>query len=311
MRSYLLKRLLVLLPVLLGISVLSFSLVHLVPGDPVTALLGTQYTEAQAEALRQEYGLDRSLPEQYLTWLGQVVRGDLGESTYTRQPVTAAMGERLPVTATLVGMSLGIGLLIAIPLGTIGAVYRGKTPDHIAGTVGMLGLSIPNFWLGTLLILGFSLHLRWFPSGSDTSLHGLLLPALALGGAVSAVILRTTRSAMLEVMDEDYMLMARAKGVSSLRRIVVHGLKNAMVPILTVIGIQAGYLLGGSVVIESVFNLPGLGSLTLEAISSRDYALLQGCVLFIATSFALINLIVDLTYAALNPKIRFGNGESV
>lgn len=308
MRTYLLRRLLILLPVLLGISMLSFSLVHLVPGDPVTTLFGTQYTEARAEALREEYGLNRPLPLQYLTWLSRVVRGDLGESTYTRQPVAEAIARRLPVTGRLLALSLLFALLTAIPLGTLAAVHHGKRPDHLAGTLGMLGLSIPNFWLGTLLILAFSLHLPWFPSGGDTSLRGILLPAVALGSAVSAVLLRTTRSAMLDVLDEDYMLMARAKGVPPLRRITVHGLKNAMVPVLTVIGIQTGYLLGGSVVIESVFDLPGLGRLTLLAISSRDYALLQGCILFIAASFALVNLAVDLSYAALNPKIRFGTG---
>jgi peptide/nickel transport system permease protein len=314
MRRYLLQRLLHLIPVLLGVSILSFALVHLVPGDPVTTLLGTRYTEDRAETLRREYGLDQPLPVQYLRWLGKVVQGDLGTSTTTGQPVREAMAERLPVTVQLVGWSLSLGLLLAIPLGTLAAVHRGKKEDHLASVTGLLGLSVPNFWLATLLILFFSLHLGWLPSGgyrplSDglgAHLRHLILPALALGGAVAAVILRMTRSAMLEVLDQDYMLMARAKGVPPFQRIVGHGLKNAFIPVLTVIGIQAGFLLGGSVVIEEVFSLPGLGRLTLQAIQNRDYALVQGCILFIATAFTLINLAVDIAYALLNPKLRAG-----
>ena len=315
MGKYIFHRLLHLIPVLLGVSILSFALVHLVPGDPVTTLLGTRYTEERAEILRSDYGLDKPLPVQYFRWLGKIVQGDLGTSTTTGQPVREAMTERLPVTVQLVGWSLSFGLLLAIPLGTLAAVHRGKKQDHLASVTGLLGLSIPNFWLATLLILVFSLQLGWFPSGGyrplseglGPHLGHIFLPALALGGAVAAVILRMTRSAMLEVLDQDYMLMAKAKGVPPFQRIVGHGLKNAFIPILTVIGIQAGYLLGGSVVIEEVFSLPGLGRLTLQAIQNRDYALVQGCILFIAISFTLINLTVDIAYALLNPKLRTGD----
>jgi len=314
MGRYLRKRLLHLIPVLLGVSMLSFALVHLVPGDPVTTLLGTRYTEERAVELREEYGLDQPIPVQYARWLGKTLQGDLGTSTISGQPVSQAMAERLPVTLQLVAWSLGFALLLAIPLGTVAAVKRGRKEDQLASVTGLLGFSIPNFWLATLLILVFSLVLGWLPSGgyrplSDgllPHLRHLLLPALALGGAVAAVILRMTRSAMLEVLDQDYMLMAKAKGVPPFRRIVRHGLKNAFIPILTVIGIQAGYLLGGSVVIEEVFALPGLGRLTLRAIQNRDYALVQGCILFIAVGFTLLNLAVDVAYAFLNPKLRSG-----
>ncbi|MCC5844846.1 MAG: ABC transporter permease [Verrucomicrobia bacterium] len=307
-----LRRLFSVFPVWLGVSVLSFGLLRLIPGDTATMMLGTRYTEERAERLRERMGLDQPLPVQYVRWLGRVVRGDLGESAYTGRPVRDELLERLPVTLQLAGGALITALLIAIPLGVLGAAQRGKAGDYAAQVVGISGLSIPNFWLGTLLILGFSLGPGGLPSGGYISpsvslaqnLRHMLLPTVALSLAVAAVLLRMCRSAMLEILDQDFMELARAKGVSRTRLLWVHGLKNAWLPVMTVLGIQAGYLLGGSVVIESVFRLPGIGSLALSAIQSRDYVLLQGVILFVATAFLLINLTVDLLYAWIDPRMR-------
>lgn len=313
MLKYALHRLGAAVPVLLGISIIAFFIIRLVPGDTVTAMLGTQYSEAQAEALRAQYGLDRPLIVQYGLWLGNVLTGDLGESAFTGQPVRAALVERLPVTAQLVAFSIGLALCIALPLGVWAAVRRGGAPDFSVTLFGLLGVSIPGFWLGTLLILGFSLHAGWLPSGGYIrwsvdpweNVRHMLLPALALGGAVAAVIMRMTRSAMLDVLDEDYIKLARAKGLPARVWIVRHALRNALIPIVTITGIQAGYLLGGSVVIEQIFSLPGIGLLSLQAINNRDYALLQGTVLFVGVCFVLINLMVDLLYAWLDPRIKY------
>lgn len=313
MLTYLMKRLLVVIPVLFGISIISFFIVRLVPGDTVTAMLGSNYNEAQAEALRARYGLDRSLIEQYFIWISNVLRGDLGQSTFTNQPVSEAILQRLQVTLQLAFFSVVIAIVIALPLGTIAAIKKNTAVDYIASLIGMLGLSVPNFWLGTLMILYISLYLGWLPSGGFVpfladpigNIKIMIMPSIALGTAVAAVILRMTRSSMLEVVNQEYMKMAKAKGVPSKRMIIRHGLKNALIPVVTVTGIQMGYMLGGSVVIEQIFSLPGLGRLALQAINNRDYALLQGTILFIATAFVIINLIVDMIYAYLNPKIRF------
>lgn len=296
-----------------GITLISFFIVRLVPGDTVTALLGSNYNEEQAAILREKYGLDQPLYVQYFIWLSNVLRGDFGYSSFTNQAVLDAILERIPVTLELATLSVLIALLIAIPLGTMAALNRNNFFDYSASFLGMIGISVPNFWLGTLAILFFSLHLGWFPSegfvpiqdGIFANLKSMILPAVALGTTVGAVTMRMTRSSLLEVLGEEYMKMARAKGVSKGRWIWKHGLKNALIPVITVVGIQAGYLLGGSVVIEQIFSLPGIGQLALQAISNRDYALLQGTILFIATAFVLINLIVDLIYGILNPKIRY------
>ena len=283
-----------------GITLISFFIVRLVPGDTVTALLGSNYNEEQAAILREKYGLDQPLYVQYFIWLSNVLRGDFGYSSFTNQAVLDAILERIPVTLELATLSVLIALLIAIPLGTMAALNRNNFFDYSASFLGMIGISVPNFWLGTLAILFFSLHLGWFPSegfvpiqdGIFANLKSMILPAVALGTTVGAVTMRMTRSSLLE-------------GVSKGRWIWKHGLKNALIPVITVVGIQAGYLLGGSVVIEQIFSLPGIGQLALQAISNRDYALLQGTILFIATAFVLINLIVDLIYGILNPKIRY------
>jgi peptide/nickel transport system permease protein len=313
MLKYILKRLLVSLPVLFGISLIAFFLVRLVPGDTVTAMLGTNYNEEQAQVLRAAYGLDQPLFVQYFLWIGNVLQGDFGFSFFTSQPVLAAIVERLPVTLQLTVMSVIFGLLIAIPLGALAAIKRNSIFDYSASFLGMLGLSVPNFWLGTLMILFLSLFLGWFPSGGFVefgldpveNMKRMLLPAIALGTSVGAVVMRMTRSSMLEVISQEYIKMARAKGVPNNLLVWKHAMKNALVPVVTVIGIQTGYLLGGSIVIEQIFSLPGIGQLALQAITNRDYALLQGTILFVAVAFVVINLVVDIIYVLLNPKIRY------
>ncbi|WP_153732380.1 ABC transporter permease [Sporosarcina obsidiansis] len=313
MFAYILRRLLIAIPVLFGISVLAFFMVRLVPGDTVTAMLGTNYNEAQAEILRQKYGLDQSLLVQYGIWIMSVLKGDLGISSLTNEPVIEILINRLPITLELTVISILFALLIAIPLGTIAALKRNTPVDYGASFFGMFGISVPNFWLGTLMILYFSLHLSWLPSsgfvplsdGIWMNLKTMIMPGIALGTSVGAVTMRMTRSSMLEVLGEEYMKMAKAKGVTNSRLIWKHGLRNALVPVVTVLGIQAGYLLGGSIIIEQIFSLPGIGQLALQAITNRDYSLLQGAMLFIASAFVLINLAVDIIYALINPKIRY------
>ncbi len=313
MLRYTFRRLLLALPVLVGISVIAFFMVRLVPGDTVTALLGAHYSEAEAAALRQKYELDRPLVVQYFVWLGHVLSGDLGVSAFTGEPVLGTIVSRLAVTVQLVVISIGFAVLVAVPLGVMAAVGRGGRTDFVATVFGLLGISVPGFWLGVLFILLFSLYLGWLPSGGFVSLvddpvanlRHMAMPGLALGMAVAAVVMRMTRGAMLDVLGEDYVRMARAKGVPRRRLIIRHALRNALIPVVTVTGIQAGYLLGGSIVIEQVFSLPGIGLLALQAITNRDYALLQGTVLFVAVAFVLINLLVDLIYARLDPRIEY------
>ena len=311
--KYIIKRILVALPVIFGISIIAFFLIRLVPGDTITALLGANYNEEQALILRAKYGLDEPVVIQYLIWLKNVFAGDFGISFFTKEPVVKIILERLPVTFELMLISLLYSIFIAIPLGTIAALKRNSAADYGASIFGLLGVSIPNFWLGILLISFFSLKLRWFPSGGYVgffenpieNIKFMIMPSIALGTAVGAVIMRMTRSSMLEVLGQDYIKMADAKGVTSKRLIIHHALKNSFVPVVTVLGIQMGYLLGGSVVIEKIFSLPGIGQLSLQAITNRDYSLLQGCILLIASGFVIINLIVDIIYAFLDPKIRY------
>lgn len=313
MRDYVVRRLLLIIPILFGISLISFFLVRLIPGDTVTIMLGPLYSEEQAAILRARYGLDRSLAYQYWVWISGVVKGDLGYSFFTGQPVLRSIIERLPVTLELAAISIFFAVFVGIPIGTWAAVRRNGLIDYFSGFFGMLGISVPGFWLGTIFILFFSLGLGLFPSGGFVgldqglwaNLRYMIMPGIALGMAVSAVVMRMSRSAMLEVINQDYIAMARVKGVPERRLIFRHALKNALIPIITVIGIQAGYLLGGSVVIEQVFSLPGIGRLVLQAINNRDYILLQGAILFIAFAFVVINLMVDILYALINPKISY------
>lgn len=313
MKTYIVKRLLISLVLLLGISIIAFFIVRLIPGDTITVMLGSRYNEEQAMRLRENYGLDRSLTVQYGLWIKNVLSGDLGNSFFTKKPVLETIAERLVVTGQLAGWALTFALVFGLTGGVLAAVNRNGPIDQGVSFLSMLGISVPNFWLGTMMILVFSLGFQWFPSGGyqpisqglTVHLKSMVMPAVALGFAVSAVIMRSARSAMLEVLNKEYMDLAKMKGVSPGKMIFLHALKNALIPIITVVGIQAGYLLGGSVVIEQVFNLPGVGRLVFEAINNRDYVLLQGVILFIASAFVVINMVVDLLYALINPRITY------
>jgi peptide/nickel transport system permease protein len=313
MAEYLVRRVIAMIPVLFGISILVFVLVHLIPGDVAQILLGTQATDAQVETLRRTFGLDRPLPVQYVDWLSHIVRGDFGVSLRTSRPVLPDLVSRFGVTLQLTLTSMIIALLVAIPLGAASAASRGRGSDAISRVVALLGLSIPNFWLGTLLILFVSVVLHWLPPVGFVSLldnpwlalQTLILPALALGTAVAAFIMRMVRSSLLEVLRQDFIRTAHAKGLPETTVLYRHAFKNAFIPVLTVIGVQVGYLLGGAVIIESIFSLPGMGRFLLDSISNRDYSIVQGGVLFIALVFSLVNLSVDLAYGWLDPRIRY------
>jgi peptide/nickel transport system permease protein len=311
--QYVVRRVLAIVPVLFGISVLVFVLVHLIPGDVAQILLGTQATDQQIDTLRRTFGLDRPLPVQYVDWLSHIIRGDFGVSFRTNRPVLPDLVSRFGVTLQLTLTSTLIALLVAIPLGVASAANRGKRSDAIARVIALLGLSIPNFWLGTLLILFVSLVLHWLPPVGFVSLldnpwlglQTLILPALALGTAVAAFIMRMVRSSLLEVLRQDFIRTANAKGLQERSVLYRHALKNAFIPVLTVMGVQIGYLLGGAVIIESIFSLPGMGRFLLDSISNRDYSIVQGGVLFIALIFSFVNLSVDLVYGWLDPRIRY------
>lgn len=313
MARYITKRLLSIIPVLIGISLVVFFSVRLIPGDFATIALGTQYTEEAAEALRVQYGLNRPLIEQYFIWLSQLLAGNMGYSYASGAAVAELLGNALPITLELTFLSLMIAVFVGIPMGYWAGCKRNKLPDSIVTVIGLLGISIPGFWLGTMMILLLSLKMGLFASGGfvplsqglGANLKSMVMPVLALGSAVSAVVMRSSRSAMIEVIDQEYIKMVRAKGASGPRLIFKHAVRNTLVNVLTILGLQTGSLLGGSVVIEKIFSLPGIGSLALKAINSRDYLLLQGTVLFVALMFVLINLIVDLLYCVVNPQIKY------
>jgi peptide/nickel transport system permease protein len=311
--QYVITRVIAIIPVLFGISILVFLLVHLIPGDVAQILLGTSATDEQLATLRRTFGLDRPLPVQYVDWLSHVLVGDFGVSFRTNRPVLPDLVSRFGVTLQLTVVSMLIALAVAIPLGTVSASNRGRASDALTRVGALLGLSIPNFWLGTLLILFVSLGLHWLPPPGFVSLldnpwlgiQTLILPAIALGTAVAAFIMRMVRSSLLEVLRQDYIRTAHAKGLHEQSVLYRHALKNAFIPVLTVIGVQVGYLLGGAVIIESIFSLPGMGRFLLDSISNRDYSIVQGGVLFIALIFCLVNLSVDLVYGWLDPRIRY------
>lgn len=314
MGLYIAKRLLWLVPVLFVISVIVFSIVHLIPGDPATVLLGMEAADPSLlETMKQKYGLDKPIHIQYLLWIQRVLHGDLGLSVTTGRPVSKLVAERIPYTLELGLYALALALTLAIPLGAFAAVTRTRGVQWAFQTFTLLGLSIPQFWSGTMFILLFSVHLGWFtivnfPSfvGSPLgNLRSFFLPAFTLALPTAASIARVTRASVLEVSRMDYILTARAKGLGQLRIIFMHMLKNALIPIITVIGIYAGYLLGGVIVIEKVFAIPGLGRLGVDAILQRDYPVLQGTVLVVVVLFTLVNLVVDVLYVFANPKIRY------
>ncbi len=313
MLAYLIRRLLFAIVVIAGVATISFALLHLIPGSPVDAILGNESTPEARAALERQLGLDRPVAVQYVSWWGNVLRGDLGESVMTNQSVAQLIWERLPVTIPLAVFSMLIALTIAIPAGILSAIRRNTWIDGVVSVVAFAGLSIPGFWLGTLLILGFSVHWQIFPPGGYVSvfqdpidgLRHLILPAIALGTTFAAVLTRMIRSSMLEVLGADYIRTARAKGQTEQRVLVGHALRNALIPAVTIIGVQVGVLLSGALIIEQIFSLPGIGRLTVQAVLDRDIPLLQGCIITIALIFVVVNLLTDLLYVYLDPRISY------
>ncbi|SFR51999.1 nickel ABC transporter permease [Thiomicrospira sp. ALE5] len=286
------------------VSSLVFLLIHLVPGDPVAVMLGEWASPADEAALRAQLGLDQPLWVQYVQYFGGLLRLDLGQSLYFEQPVSQILAERIPLTAYLAVMALLIAVLIAFPLGMIAAYYAGRWPDYAAMSISLLGVSIPNFWLGPLFILLFAIVLGWLPVSGAAHPLAWVLPALTLGTALAAILARMLRSSLLEVWHEDYIRTARAKGLSGARVYGVHALRNALLPVVTILGLQLGTLLGGAVITEVVFDWPGLGQLLVESIQRRDYPVVQACILIISLAYIVVNALTELVYAWLDPRIR-------
>ncbi|WP_025322613.1 nickel ABC transporter permease [Deferrisoma camini] len=298
------RRLVTLVPTVLGVVTLVFLLVHLVPGDPVDVMLGETANPADKAALRAELGLDRPLAEQYLGYLAGVARGDLGRSILYRRPVAELLAARIPATLELSAAALAVALILAVPLGVAAARRKDTAVDRGSLVASLLGVSIPNFWLGPLLVLAFSVHLRWFPVSGRAGWASLVLPAVTLGTALAAMLTRMLRSSLVEVLGAEYLTAARARGVGEGRVLWVHALRNALLPVITVLGLQMGSLLSGAVVTEAVFSWPGLGTLLLQAIHGRDYPLVQGCVLVISLGYVGVNLLADWAYRWADPRVR-------
>ena len=312
MAGFLLKRLAAIIPTLFFVSVLIFGLQQLLPGDPAIAMAGEERDPNVIAYLRGKFHLDEPLPVRYGYWLRGALHGDLGESVRIQQPVTDLIVEKLPVTLELAGLAMAVALVIGISAGVAAAVWRDTKWDYVANVFALWGLSTPNFWLGILMILFFSVKLGWFPASGYVSpsenlkenLAGMVMPAFVLGNALAAVLMRHTRSAMLQVMASDYVRTARAKGLDEKVVILRHALRNALVPIITLTALQFGELLSGAVLTEQVFSIPGFGKLIVDAVFNRDYSVVQGVVLFTATVYIVLNLLADLAYFAVNPRMR-------
>ena len=312
MLEFIVRRSFVSLITLLLISVIVFTGVRMIPGDPARVLAGTDADAAGLEEIREKYGLDAPLPVQYLRWLGLAVTGDLGESIRTRTSVAWMVATKLPITVELALLSLLVAVAIAIPAGVLAAVRRNTAWDVLASGVSLCGVSVPNFWLGIMLILIVSVRFGWLPASGFVplaedplgNLKRMVMPALVLGTGLAAVLMRQTRNAMIEVLSADYVRTARAKGLAQMAVVVRHALRNGLIPVVTILGLQMGALMGGAVVTEQIFVLPGFGRLIVEAVFTRDYPVVQGVVLITASSYVLINLLVDVSYSVLNPRIR-------
>ena len=316
MTEFLVRRAFISAVTLILISLIVFTGVRMIPGDPARVMAGTDADAAGLEEVREKYGLHDPIPVQYVRWIGLALRGDLGESIRTRQSVAWTVAIKLPITVELACLALLIALALAIPAGVIAAVRRNTAWDVLASAASLCGVSIPNFWLGIMLILLVSVRLGWLPASGFVPLFEdpvanvkrMLMPALVLGTALAAVLMRQTRNAMIEVLSADYIRTARSKGLAGSAVVVRHALRNALIPVVTILGLQMGALMGGAVVTESIFVLPGFGRLIVEAVFTRDYPVVQGVVLITASSYVLINLLVDISYTVLNPRIRIGGG---
>jgi ABC-type dipeptide/oligopeptide/nickel transport system permease component len=305
MGRFLARRLALTIPVLFGVATLVFSLIHFIPGDPAQAMLGEAAPQADVEELRRRLGLDRPLLEQYGAFLAGLFRGDLGTSLRTGQPVTGQILERMPATVELAAAAMLVAICFSIPLGIAAAVRRGTAVDHAAMTVSLTGVSVPNFWLGPLLAIVFAVELGWLPVSGRGTLQHLVLPAISLGAALAAILARMTRATMLEELREPYVQAARARGVHRLQAIVRHAFRNSLIPVVTLVGLQFGAVLTGAVITETIFAWPGIGRLLIQSIGFRDYPLVQGCILLIAVTYVGVNLLTDLLYGVLDPRIRY------
>ena len=299
------KRLLDIIPVVFGVLLLTFLLVHLIPGDPVEVMLGESATSADRTQLRADLGLNQSLPVQFAKYLGKLSKGDFGRSIHTKTPISQLLAERIPNTAKLAFLALIIAITIGLPLGVIAALNANNWLDKIATTFSLTLSAMPNFWLGPLMMMVFALWLGWLPVSGMESTTSIVLPALTLGFGLAAILTRMTRASLLEVLHEDFVRTARAKGLTETSVIVRHALRAALLPIITVLGLQLGSLLAGAVITETVFSWDGIGRLLVESIEKRDYPVTQACVLVVALSYVVINLVTDLIYTQVDPRVRF------
>jgi peptide/nickel transport system permease protein len=299
------RRLALTVPVLLGAATLVFALIHLIPGDPAQAILGETASEAEVAALRERLGLNRPLLAQYGGFLQNAARGDLGTSLRSNAPVSREIGDRLPATLELAAAAMIVAIGVSLPLGIVAAVRRGTIVDHVATTLALTGISIPNFWLGPLLALVFAVELGWLPVSGRGTVGNLVLPAISLGAALAAILARMTRASLLEELREPYVQAARARGASNTRAVLRHAFRNSLIPVVTLIGLQFGAVLTGAVITETVFAWPGIGRLLIQSIGFRDYPIVQGCILFIAVTYVGMNLLTDLVYGVLDPRIRY------
>ncbi len=305
MKYFLARRLLTLVPVVWGVVSLVFFIIHLTPGDPVEIMLGETASKADMESLRKELGLDKSILSQYLGFIGEVATGDLGRSLFTKKGVFESIMERYGATVELALTSMALALILAIPLGVIAASRKDTSVDRVSMALSLVGVSMPSFWIGPLLIMVFAIDLGWFPVSGRGGVESLVLPSITLGTAMAAILSRLTRSTMIETLGEDYITTARAKGARGAIVLYKHALSNALLPVVTVAGLQLGSLLAGAIITETIFAWPGVGRLTIQAINARDYPLAQGCVLTIALSYVFVNLLVDIVYAIIDPRIRY------
>jgi ABC-type dipeptide/oligopeptide/nickel transport system permease component len=304
MASFLIRRLLLTIPVVWIVVTLVFALIHLVPGDPIAQMLGEGAAVGEVERVRHDLGLDRPIRDQYVSYMLGLFRGDLGVSFRNQEPVLTSILRRYPATMQLAVAAIFFSLLIAVPLGIVAAVKRGSVTDRSIGLFTLVGVSLPNFALGPLLILLFSIALGWLPVSGRESWANLILPSITMGGAMAAIMTRMVRSSMLEEIHQDYVRTARAKGMSESRVMLGHALRNGLIPIVTVMGLQLGTLLAGAIITETIFAWPGLGRLTVQAINARDYPLVQGCILAIALTYIIVNLATDVFYSIIDPRIR-------
>ena len=311
MATYFTKRLLHSVPVIVGITLFSFILIHLVPGDPIRIMVGGRAPPAVVAAIDHRLGLDRPLPNQYLTFLGHAFRGDLGESIILRRPVSSVVGERIGPSLFLLGYATLIGVLLALPLGVVSALWRNGLPDHLIRLLTLVTFAMPPFWLGLILVRKFSLDLGWFPvsgygQGFVSHLHSLTLPSLTIGLFLASMLIRSLRASLIEIFSTEYVEAARARGASEVRVVLKHSLRNALIAAVTVLAVNLGFLIGGAVIVEKVFDVPGLGQLLVDSIFTRDFPVIQGLTLVFGLIVVLLNLVSDLAYAAIDPRVRLG-----